>query len=162
MKKILGINLSTGVVLLLLVLLNSCAKVPTASMIEEAKAKEFKTPPVGKSGIYVLRPSMLGTALKKDIWIDEKCLGESAVGVFFYSVVDANQTHKVSTESEFSPNDMSLFTKEGHNYFVEQYVRLGLFVGGAQLELMKETEGMRKVKELNMGVPGSCDNKYRE
>jgi len=27
---------------------------------------------------------------------------------------------------------------------------------------MKETEGRRKVKELDMGVPGSCDNKYRE
>ena len=85
----------------------------------------------------------MGGGLKKDIWVDDKCIGESAPKVFFYEEVKGNAEHKISTESEFSPNDLFLKTESGKNYFIKQYIKLGVFVGGANLKLMNERMGKK-------------------
>ncbi len=38
--------------------------------------------------------------------------------VFFYEEVVGEEEHTVSTESEFSPNDLLLFVENGKNYFI--------------------------------------------
>ena len=43
------------------------------------------------------------------------------------------------------------------NYFIRQYIKFGLFVGGAGLELVDEEEGEKEVSELDM-VKGTCSN----
>jgi len=109
------------------------------------------------AGIYIFRKdTSFGGALKKDIWIDGSCIGESAKGVFFYHQVDGDREHEIATESEFSPNTVVLLTEAGHNYFVEQYLKMGVFVGGANLEVVEEQEGMREVSSLDMAVKGNC------
>jgi hypothetical protein len=62
----------------------------------------------------------------------------------------------VATESEFSPNTLSFFTEAGDNYFVEQYIKMGAFVGGANLRLVDEEQGMIEVSKLEMARPGTC------
>jgi len=121
-----------------------------------ARAKSFNLPSEGNAGLYIYRDSILGAALKKDIWVDDKCIGESAPKVFFYEDVKGNQEHKISTESEFSPNDLLLKTESGKNYFIRQYIKIGAFVGGANLELMQEEEGKKAVSELDMATKGTC------
>ena len=59
-------------------LVSGCASVDMASKAESAKAKEFNPPSQGNAGVYVYRDSFVGKALKKDVWIDGKCIGESA------------------------------------------------------------------------------------
>ena len=73
-----------------------------ATKEESAKAKEFKQPSADKAGVYIYRNSFVGKALKKDVFVDGKCIGESAPDVFFYTEVKGGQTHKIDTESEFS------------------------------------------------------------
>jgi len=150
----------TLAIMAVFLVLTGCAKVPTVSMIEEVKAKEFNPPPAGKAGLYLLRPGYFGVLLKKDMYVDKQCVGETKVGIFFHTTVDGNQTHMVSTESEFSPNDIDVYMEEGKNYFVEQYVRMGVFVGGAGLYTIPEKEGKEKIREMTMGVPGICDTTY--
>ncbi|WP_404475233.1 DUF2846 domain-containing protein [Vreelandella venusta] len=99
-----------------------------------------------------------GLTLKKDIWINGECIGESARGVFLYHQVDGGQEHEVATESEVSPNTLKLFTEAGNNYFVEQYIRLGAFVAGANLRHHDEASGMREVSELSMAASGNCSS----
>ena len=140
--------------------LSGCATVPTVSDTEMKNAKEFKTPTANQSGIYVYRiKSSFGGALKKDVWIDDECIGETAPGVFFYHEVDGNKTHKISTESEFSPNDLMLETKEGELYFVEQYIKMGAFVGGAGLKKVDSEKGKKEVLKLKMAKKGHCNSK---
>jgi hypothetical protein len=55
--------------------------------------------------------------LKKDLRIDGRCLGESAPKIFFIEEVAGDQEHTISTESEFSPNVLRLFTVSNRNYF---------------------------------------------
>lgn len=138
-----------------LALFTGCASVKMESKEASDKAKQFAQPQPGKSGLYTYRDSLVGKALKKDIWVDGKCIGESAPDVFFYTEVPGGK-HVISTESEFSPNDLSLLVEAGRNYFIRQYIKLGVFVGGAGLELMPEAEGKAAVAKLEMATPGAC------
>lgn len=133
-----------------------CASVQMESPEVSAKAKQFNAPAPGKAGLYIYRSGSFGAGLKKDIWVDGECVGESARNVFFYSEVAGGKEHKVSTESEFSPNDIQLFTDAGKNYFVKQFIKVGVFVGGAGLEAVSEEDGKSAVRELDMAAKGSC------
>lgn len=138
------------------VLVTGCASVKMAPKEESTQAKQFAAPAANTAGLYVYRNSFVGKALKKDIWIDGKCLGESAPDVFFYTQVDGGKSIKVSTESEFSPNDLLLQVDSGKNYFVRQYIKMGAFVGGAGVELVPEQQGKTDIAQLEMAQPGNC------
>ena len=143
-------------VVLVTFLFTGCASVPMESKEESDYAKEFNPPANGKSGLYIYRGGGPGTALKKDIWVNDECIGESAPNVFFYIEVEGDKEHKVSTESEFSPNDLIVKVKHGLNYFIKQYIKFGVFVGGANLEVVDEKEGKEDVTKLGMAKKGNC------
>lgn len=138
------------------VLFTGCASVNMAAKEESAKAKEFKQPAAGTAGVYIYRNSFVGKSLKKDIWIDGKCVGESAPDVFFYAEVEGGKKHKLDTESEFSPNSLEVMFETGKNYFIRQFIKLGVFVGGAGLEQVSEEQGKQDIAPLEMAKPGKC------
>lgn len=88
--------------LFLLALFTGCASVKMESKEASDKAKQFAQPQSGMAGLYTYRDSFVGKALKKDLWVDGKCIGESAPDVFFYTQVTGGK-HVVSTESEVFP-----------------------------------------------------------
>ncbi|MGP0175128.1 DUF2846 domain-containing protein [Pseudomonas sp. NCHU5208] len=137
-------------------LLAGCASVPMEDKNVSADAKRFADPAPGNAGLYIYRNSGVGASLKKDIWVDDKCIGESAPKIFFYEQVKGDMEHKISTESEFSPNDLLVKTESGKNYFIKQYIKMGVFVGGANLELVDEKEGKEDVAKLELARQGTC------
>lgn len=145
--------------LLLLALLTGCASVKMESKEASAKAKEFKQPESGRAGLYVYRDSVLGKALKKDVWVDGKCIGESAPDVFFYTEVEPGK-HTLSTESEFSPNDLAILVAAGKHYFYRQFIKMGLMVGGADLESVSEEQGKTAIAKLELASGGTCSKNY--
>ena len=136
--------------------LSGCASVSMESKENSEAAKKFAQPASGNAGLYIFRSGSIGGALKKDIWVDGKCIGESAPNVFFYEEVKGDVEHKISTESEFSPNDLMLKTSAGVNYFVRQFIKLGVFVGGAGVELVSEEDGKAEVAKLELAKKGAC------
>ncbi len=151
LKKIAFVMLASGI-------LSGCATVPMADKEVSAKAKTFEAPPTGKAGLYIYRNSTLGGALKKDVRVNGKCIGETAPNMFFYEVVNGNEEQNISTESEFSPNDLKFKAEAGKNYFIRQYIKLGVFVGGAGLEQVSDSEGKADISGLNMAVQGKCSS----
>ncbi len=137
-------------------LLAGCATVPMQTKEQTNLAKMFNPPSEGNAGLYIYRIGSFGGALKKDVWVDGKCIGETAPNIFFFEEVTGNQEHKISTESEFSPNDLLIMTESGKNYFVKQYIKMGVFVGGAGLILVDEETGKKDVEKLKMATAGSC------
>ena len=134
-----------------------CASVPTEQAQVTSTIKQFKSPSTNNAGLYIYRgSSVVGGALKKDVWVDDTCIGETARGTFFYEEVLGNREHKVSTESEFSPNDLMVQTQAGQNYFIKQYIKPGLIVGGAGLKLVTEAEGKKDISDLKLGIKGKC------
>jgi uncharacterized protein DUF2846 len=127
---------------------SGCATVPTASQEESDKAKTFEVL-TDKAGLYIFRDSFVGQALKKTVWLDGEALGETAPSTFFYKAVSAGN-HTVSTESEFSENHIKLQMESGRNYYINQYIKLGVFVGGAGLEQVGEKEAQQRIVPLKM------------
>ena len=137
-------------------LFSGCASVQMASKAESAKAKEFNAPSQGNAGVYLYRNSFVGKALKKDLWIDGKCIGESAPDVFFYTEIEGGKLHKIDTESEFSTNTLELMLEAGKNYFIRQFIKMGVFIGGAGVEQIPEVQGKADVTKLEMATLGKC------
>ncbi len=137
-------------------LFSGCASVPMESIEKSDMAKKFSPAADGKAGLYIYRSGSFGGALKKDVWVDGRCIGETAPNVFFYDEVTGGVEHKVSTESEFSANDLLVKTETGRHYFVQQFIKMGVFVGGAGLELVDEEKGKEEVAKLTLAQKGSC------
>jgi hypothetical protein len=129
--------------------LTGCASVPMASKEDDQMRKQFSTPAKGASGLYIYRNTNFGGALKKSVYVDGLLIGETAPMVYFYKEVEPGE-HKLSTESEFSPNDLLLKTEGGKNYFIQQQIKFGLVVGGAKLEPMAEDKGKKGVLECKL------------
>ncbi|MAY41654.1 MULTISPECIES: DUF2846 domain-containing protein [unclassified Neptuniibacter] len=130
-------------------LLTGCASVPMASVEEDLAKKQFSAPPPHLAGLYIYRNSNFGAALKKNILIDGQIIGESAPMTYFYKELEPG-THQLSTESEFSDNALTVAMEAGKNYFVKQYIKMGVFVGGANLEPVDEIEGKNGVLECKL------------
>lgn len=148
-------------VLAVTLLASGCASVEMASKVESAKAKEFNPPLQGNAGVYIYRNSFAGKAIKKDVWIDGKCIGESAPDVFFYTQVEGGKQYKIDTESEFSPNTLEVILEAGNNYFVRQFIKMGVFVGGAGLEQVPEEQGKIDISKLELAKSGKCSAALR-
>ena len=151
-------NKTLPIVVFTSLLFGGCASVPMESSEKSDQAKTFVLPSNGNAALYIYRSGSFGGALKKDVWVDGECIGQTAPNTFFYEEVKSGMEHKVSTESEFSPNDLLINTESGKNYFVQQYIKVGVFVGGAGLKLVDEDKGRSEVTKLQMAVKGNCSN----
>ncbi|MEO0616284.1 MAG: DUF2846 domain-containing protein [Pseudomonadota bacterium] len=125
--------------------LSGCASVPMATEAEDAAAKTFAPPPADKAGLYIYRNSSLGGALKKTVYVDGEVIGETGPKTYFYTLVEPGE-RKLSTESEFGENDLVLQAEAGKNHYVRQYIKLGVIVGGANLELVDDEKGQAGVR----------------
>lgn len=134
-----------------------CASVPKADSQQSQMTKQLTPPKEGYASIYVYRSnSVVGGMLKKDIWIDGECLGESSRGVFFHKEVPGDQKHVISTESEFSPNHLEINTEVGKQYFVQQSIKVGVVVGGANLKQVDEATGKKAIAQYDFAKSGNC------
>lgn len=139
-----------------------CASIPMESREKSDSAKKFSSPTEGSSGLYIYRSGVFGGALKKDVWVDGECVGETAPNIFFYTEVKGGEDHKISTESEFSPNHLTLKTESGKNYFIKQYIKLGVFVGGANVKVVDENKAKRKILKLKLAKKGICSQQLKK
>ena len=142
---------------LVFALLQGCASVPTESHTASQQAKRFPEPPYGSAYLYVYRSTPFGQALEKDLWLNDECIGATANNIFFVTeIIGEGATHKLSTESEFSPNHLMFKAESGESYFVEQYIKLGVFVGGADLRIIEADKAKSIIRKLKLGKPGIC------
>ena len=133
----------------LLSLLAGCASVEMASIEQDNLRKSFSEPSDEKAGLYLYRNGLLGTAVKRSLSIDGIPVGAPAVKTFFYIEVEPG-SRVVATESEFGSNEVSLNTLPGQNYFVQQYLKMGLLTAGANLKLVSPEEGQKGVLECKL------------
>ncbi len=70
-KKLLLATITTS-------LFSGCASVPMETSEKNNLTKEYKVPSEDNAGLYIYRHGSFGAALKKDVWVDGECVGESA------------------------------------------------------------------------------------
>ena len=142
-------KIAIGAAVVSTLIVSGCASVPMASEEQDTALKQFVAPPQDKAGLYIYRNTFAGQALKKTVTIDGKVIGETANKVYFYKQLEPGQ-HTISTESEFSDNAINFDADGGKNYFAEQYIKIGVFVGGANVKMVDEEEGKRQVLECKL------------
>ena len=76
--------------------------------------------------------------------------------MFFYTQVPGDKSYQIATESEFSPNSFAATLAAGKNHFFRQYIKMGVFVGGANIEAVPEEQGKKDVAQLEMATMGTC------
>jgi hypothetical protein len=153
---ILSKRLIFGLSVLIAALLAGCASVPLQKSAADTARKQFSPPPPGSAGLYIYRNTQLGGALKKSVYIDGQLVGETAPMTYFYLQVPEGE-RKLSTESEFSNNDLRLKVEEGRNYFVRQQIKMGVFVGGASLVEVPEAIGRQGVASCRLATISNPD-----
>lgn len=124
-------------------------KIAMATVEEDLTAKKFTKPEKSKSGIYVYRNSSFGLALEKSLMLDDKPLGPIVYKTYHFKEVTAGK-HKLTTTSEFSPNSIFIKTQGGKNYYFNHYMKMGVFVGGANIEAVSEEKGKKNILECKL------------
>jgi len=135
--------------LAIFLIVSGCASVPTASLDEDTLRKSFSAPTTSMSAIYIYRDSNYGAALKKSVSVDNIPLGQTAPKTYFYIEVAPGE-HTLATESEFGDQTLTIETEAGEIYFVKQYIKMGLMIGGSNLKLVDETEGEKGVLKCRL------------
>ncbi len=150
------LKLLIGLIAILPIFLTGCVSVEKSSVSSSLYAKEFNTPPKGYAGLYIYRNTMYGASLKKSLYVDGRYIGETDRNCFFYRLVKPG-IHFLQTESEFSENSLRLNAEEGMNYYINQRIKMGVFVGGASLRKIPENKAQRYIRKL--GRTKDQDNK---
>ncbi|MDO9004953.1 MAG: DUF2846 domain-containing protein [Aquabacterium sp.] len=142
-------SLKTLVVVATLAVLTGCAStVPMAPKEQDAASKTFAAPAADQAGVYIYRNNFVGKALKKRLMIDNVGIGETANGVYFHKTVTPGE-HTLSTESEFGDNTLKFTAEGGKNYYFQQYIKMGVFVGGSGIQAVTEEVGKQNVLQCN-------------
>ncbi|MGN1281271.1 MAG: DUF2846 domain-containing protein [Succinivibrio sp.] len=124
-----------------LFIFSGCTSVYMAPASESAVAKEFRQHDLSKAQLYVYRPNhIVGTAIKKAIWIDGTYVGQLKRKTFLLEEIEPGD-HVITTESEFGNNHILLQAEPGKQYFVRQNIKFGVFVAGASIRIVDEAQG---------------------
>ena len=146
-KTILKPIIIVGVTTLIM---TGCApSIPMAPVAQDKICKQFSKPAKDKSGIYIYRNTFVGSALTKSLLLDDKPLGPIANKTYHFKEVNPGK-HKLTTTSEFSPNSILVQTKGGENYYFNHYIKIGLIVGGANIEQVTEEVAKKEILECGL------------
>jgi hypothetical protein len=137
------------VVLLVVIGLAGCASVPMGDVGRDAELKSFAPKP-GVAGLYIYRNESIGAAIRMDVEVDGKPLGQSAAKTYFYKEVTPGK-HTITSKSE-NTDSIEVDTAAGKLYYIWQEVKLGLLYARTKLTLVGEEEGRKAVLECKLAA----------
>jgi hypothetical protein len=135
-------------------LLAACASVPMGDQKQDSVNKSFATKP-NTAGLYIYRNESFGAAIRMDVEIDGRTVGQTAAKTYFYLDVPPGK-HTITSKSE---NDDSITADmvAGKLYYVWQEVKMGLLYARTKLHLVPEEEGKRGVLECQLAQASALD-----
>lgn len=133
-------------------LLMGCSSVPMASVEHDSQAKTFTVKP-DKSNIYLYRNESMGAAVKMDVLLDGKPVGQTVANSYMEFEVSPGQ-HTIISKAE-NDDVLNINTESGKNYFVWQEVKMGMLYARNLLHLSDEQTGKAGVLECRLieGAP---------
>jgi hypothetical protein len=140
-------KLAASVVLVAVSLLTGCASVPMASMEHDVQAKSFAVKP-DKSNIYLYRNESMGAAVKMDVVLDGKAIGQTVAKSYIKLEVSPGQ-HTLISKAE-TDDLLNINTEAGKNYFVWQEVKMGMLYARSLLHTKDEETGKADVRECKL------------
>ncbi len=114
--------------------------------------KQHPTPeaPIGKALIYVLRPTIMGNKVQSKFAVDGVWKGANRGRNYFFVMVEPGERYFCS-ESE-NQDYLKLTVEAGKTYYLQQKVEMGLWKARTNLVVMKEEEGIKKLKDVHLSI----------
>lgn len=127
--------------------LAGCASVPMGDAKQDATLKTFSVP-TDKAGVYIYRNESMGAAVKMDVELDGKPIGQTAANTYLYKEV-APGKHLITSKAE-NTDTLEIDAKPGSLNYVWQEVKMGIMYARTKLNLMGEAEGKKGVLETKL------------
>ncbi|MDO9468088.1 MAG: DUF2846 domain-containing protein [Thiobacillus sp.] len=124
-----------------------CASVPMGDAKQDAALKTFSVP-ADKAGVYIYRNESIGAAIKMDVEVDGKPIGQTAAKTYLYKEVTPGK-HTVSSKAE-NTDTIEIDAKPGTLTYIWQEVKMGLMYARTKLNLVDEAEGKKGVLETSL------------
>jgi len=132
-------------------LMTGCASVPMASVEHDTQAKAF-TVKSDQANIYLFRNESMGAAVKMDVVLDGKPVGQTVAKSYMKFEVKPGQ-HTLISKAE-NDDVLNVHTEAGNNYFIWQEVKMGMLYARSLLHLSDEQTGKAGVLECKL-IEGS-------
>ena len=118
-----------------------------ASIERDSQAKTFAVKP-GLSNIYVYRNETFGAAIKMDVELDGKLIGQTVANSYFALEVTPGKHTLISKAENNSVLDVN--AEAGKNNFVWQEVKMGLIITRTKLQIVDEATGKAGIAESKL------------
>lgn len=128
--------------------LGGCASVPMGDATRDTALKTFEAPRAEKAGIYIYRHENMGAAVKMDLQVDGKHIGQTAAKTYFFVEVPPGK-HTITSISE-NTDTLSIDAVAGKLYYVWQEVKMGVLYARTKLNLVSEEDGRKGVLESKL------------
>ena len=128
--------------IIILVLFNSCA---TTTQFSKFAGNDFLSENQ-TARIYVLRPSVYGSAIKMKVYSNDKLVGITGGKGYLCWEVKAGQC-SIQTNAE-NKDYFTINAKPGATYYLKQTPKMGVVMARVQLELLQEDEGKIIIQKL--------------
>ena len=124
-----------------------CASVNMGDAQQDAVAKKFAAPKE-RAAIYVYRNESMGAAVKMDVEVDGKPIGQTAATTFLYKEI-APGKHSITSKAE-NTDTVEIDAKPGTLHYIWQEVKMGVLYARTKLHLVDETQGQKGVMETKL------------
>lgn len=135
------------VVGMIAVAFTGCASVPMGDAKRDASLKTFVASPA-KAGLYIYRNESIGGAVRMDVEIDGKSIGQTGPKTYLYKEV-APGKHVITSRAE-NADSLEIDAKPGTLAFIWQEVTMGILYARTKLHLVSESEGKAGVLETQL------------
>lgn len=124
-----------------------CTSVPIGDAKQDAALKSFSAP-ANKAGVYIYRNESMGGAVKMDVQLDGKFIGQTAANTYLYKEVAPGQ-HTITSNAE-NTDSVGIDVRPGTLTYIWQEVKMGIFFARTKLNLVGEAEGKKGVLETKL------------
>ncbi len=132
---------SISLLIILSLILTSCARTYQYAKTENSNEKEMAT-------IYVVRPSLFGSAIKFKIYQDEALVGKLGPKSYLaWNVKPGGNALSIMSKSE-NKAIVKINPQPGKTYYVKQKVKMGIVMPRSDMELIEEQQGKEMLRKL--------------
>lgn len=124
-------------------ILSSCASTFQYNKIAQPNSndKEMAT-------IYVLRPSSFGSAIKFEIYQDEKLIGKLGPKSYLAWTLKLDGKELTIMSKSENKDMLTINPQAGKTYYIKQKVKMGIAIARTGLEFIEENEGKEILRKL--------------
>lgn len=142
MKKLLAVTV-------LALNLIGCASVTMGDAKQDAALKTF-TIAKDKTGVYIYRNESMGAAIKMDVELDGKPIGQTAANTYLYKEVTPGK-HTFTSKAE-NNSSIEVDAKPGTLLYIWQEVKMGFMGARSKLQLVDQAQGQKGVNETKLAA----------